>query len=168
MKINGKTIDEFIEMITQERTVSFWGDQYTFTPVVCPKIIGDGQQIIYFGTIDQRPFWWYVRIDSKTNVESEDFNHEDIVDLLEDYYGVCDPELSEAEFEEIKQKGRDFCEEMYPADYYLYDRIMEAESYNKWYDEYTQYPRVEYSGGHWGLATNFGTGEILDQYRYLK
>ncbi|WGU70674.1 hypothetical protein QIU18_00515 [Capnocytophaga canimorsus] len=108
MKINGKTIDEFIEMITQERTVSFWGDQYTFTPVVCPKIIGDGQQIIYFGTIDQRPFWWYVRIDSKTNVESEDFNHEDIVDLLEDYYGVCDPELSEAEFEEIKQKRKRF------------------------------------------------------------
>jgi len=84
------TMQEWIEWETRERKAQLWGDFTTIKPVVSEKIIGDGKQLIYIGTIDQRPNYWLLRIDSKTDVSSDDFDIEKYLEILEEEFGRAD------------------------------------------------------------------------------
>lgn len=57
------------------------------------KIIGNGQTLLHFSTMTQ-PDYWLIRIDSETDINSEEFIDE-IVDLLEDEFGVVENEDDE-------------------------------------------------------------------------
>ena len=135
---NDATMQEWIDWETRERKKEFWGEFTTIKPVISEKIIGDGKQLIYIGTIDQRPNYWLIRIDSKTDVLSDDFDIEEYLEILEDEFGRHPNDyFCEDEFLEAKKNG--FLEE--------YDTYKE-------YDSACQYPAIWWGGGHWGSLFN--------------
>jgi len=145
LKVKNMTIEQWVEQQTQPTIAHLWGEPYEFTPVICDTILGDGLQLVYLGTIDQRPYYWLIRIDSKTDIESDDFNYEDILQPLEESFGRCDGYITEEEFEELKANGDEECEL--------------CETYEEWLSSNWDYPCISWSGGHWGLVVNMVTGE---------
>ena len=85
-QIDGKTLNEWISIETRKRTVSFWGEDYDIEPVICSKVQGDGLQLVYVQSLDQRPNYWLLRIDSKINVEDDDFDVETLLEPLEEEF----------------------------------------------------------------------------------
>lgn len=85
-----KNIEEAIREETKEQEVSLWGQKLKFTPVLAKEKIGDGKQLVLFGTIDQRPRYWLLLIDSKTNLEENDYNYESLLHILEREFGSYD------------------------------------------------------------------------------
>jgi len=143
-KINGLTLKQTLAAETKKRLVKHLGSKYMFAPVLCSKILGDGKQLAYLGTIDQRPYYWLIRIDSKTDLQADDFDLETLLEPLEDDFGCC-PEFwvnDAKEFYEVKKQRKCF----------------EVNNYDT-YAEYKQahkYPRLDWHGGHWGTVVNFG------------
>ena len=128
MLVAGLSYDEWIAKERVPRKPSLWGQEYPeYSPYLCKTIIGDGLQLVYLGTIDNRPYHWLIRIDSKTNVSDDDFNFEDILLPIEEECGTCE--------------GIDEC-----------DTCREN-------GEECEYPHnISWSGGHFGMIVNFGTG----------
>lgn len=55
---------------------SLWGQKHWCIPAYCGIIEGDGKQVIWLKTGDSRPNYYVMRIDSKTDIEHDDFNPE--------------------------------------------------------------------------------------------
>ena len=143
--VNGKNIKQWIEQETKEITVSFWGAETTFFPVLCEPIFGDGLQLVYFGTIDQRPYYWLLLIDSKTDIMSDDFDIETLLEPLEECFGKSPHDyITQEQFE--KERENNF-------------ELQEYENYEEFESNF-EYPMVWYSGGHYGLIVNMVTGEV--------
>ena len=89
--VAGLSFDEWIAKETAPRTPSLWGEKYPeYSPYLCENVIGDGLQLVYLGTINNRPYHWLILIDSKTNVSDDDFNFEDILQPIEEECGSCE------------------------------------------------------------------------------
>lgn len=72
-----------------------WGEIYPeFTPRLCKNILGDGLQLIWFQTSDQRPYWWWVLVDSNWNMSDNDYALQ-VYELIEDEFGSIPPEDDE-------------------------------------------------------------------------
>ena len=145
MLIDGKTMEQLIAEETSKQTGKFWGSKYEFEPVISKEILGDGLQLIYVGTIDQRPYYWLIRIDSKTDIESDDFDIYKIVAILEEEFGIppeCD--VNEEEFNEYK-KSED-------------SDLSELDNYDTYedYEQACEYPAILCNSAHWGCIANFG------------
>ncbi|MCE7039172.1 hypothetical protein [Dyadobacter sp. CY312] len=144
--IQGKTLEEWIESETSFKKVSLWGQSTEFVPVICSTILGDGLQLVYLGSTGQRPLYWLIRIDSETDINADDFDHEQLICTVEDDFGRhpgCI--LDEVEFEKHRSDIR--------YDLEGYDSFEE-------YEADCDYPHLWWDGGHWGLVVNFGDGEI--------
>ena len=76
-------IKEAIKEETKIKTVSLWGDEITFKPLIISEILGDGKQLIQIGAIDFRPLYYLVRIDSNTDLGSDTFDSDEITLLIE-------------------------------------------------------------------------------------
>lgn len=140
-----KSMEECIAHETRKRKTVFWADEYEIEPVISETILGDGLQLAYISTIDQRPHYWLIRIDSKTDLSSDDFNIEDLLEILEDEFGRhpgC--AIDKEDFDQHKMdKTEGFgCLEDYD-DYEEYESACE-------------YPAVWWGGGFWGTVVNFG------------
>ena len=99
---DGKSFDEKMAELCEECEPKLLGEKYPkFIPRVCEKKLGDGKQLIWFQTSDQRPYWWWVLIDSETNVRSDDFDPLEIYDLIEDEFGAIPDEGDEDYDEEV-------------------------------------------------------------------
>ena len=81
---------EWIEWETRERKVEIWGEFKTIKPVLSKKIVGNGKQLIYIGTTDQRPNKWLIKIDGNTDVSSDIFEIDEYLEILEDEFGRAD------------------------------------------------------------------------------
>ncbi len=140
-KIDGLTYEEWLAKETKPRKASLWGgEEFEFTPVLSEEIIGDGLQLMYFGTLDQRPYYWLVRIDSSSDLEDPDFDIDNIINLLEDEFGQApyDFGIDEEDFNEMKENG----------DYDEYDSFEE-------FEKDCEYPNLYVSGYHFGCVVNF-------------
>lgn len=138
-----KEIQAYIKTQTKRQRAYLWGDYQVFTPVVLSQIFGDGKQVIYIGSIDQRPKFWIARIDSSQSFEPDEFDVEKIVSAIEEEFGSV-PEtgyMTFEEFKEAKESGR-----------FLFD---EYTNYSSYMDD-CKYPRMDWHGGHWGTLKNFG------------
>lgn len=143
--ISGKTISEWITHETRKQVASLWGSEVEFEPVLCSKIVGDGQQLIYFGSIDNRPYFWLIRIDGATDIEADDFNYEELIHLVE---GNCGRHPGfVVDEEEFNNRKKD------PSDW----EVQDIESFDH-YKSLCEYPALWWGmGGHWGLIVNFST-----------
>lgn len=147
-KVKDLTLEEWIDISTKPREISLWGSicDTSFSPELCSKIEGDGKQLIYFGTIDQRPKWWLMQIDSGHDVKSNEFDIEGtVIDTLVDEFGESEQYISEDEFERLKSEGDEEC--------------IICDSYKEWLSCNWSYPRLQISGHHWGVIVNMKTGE---------
>ena len=147
-KMDGKTMEEWISYETRKRTTTFWGRDFEIEPVICSEIQGDGLQLVWLSTINQRPDYWLLRIDSSTDIESDDFDEETLLWPLEAEFG-CHPDclLNEEEFYKALKDDN-----YKDSDIHNYDSFEE-------YDKACEYPSVLWGGGFWGLVVNFKTGE---------
>ncbi|MDA3900036.1 MAG: hypothetical protein PF637_05900 [Spirochaetes bacterium] len=127
---------KLIEYETRKQTVSFWGEEYTIQPVLSKTKLGDGLQLIYVGTTDQRPHFWLIRIDSHTDVLNDDFNIYEIVDILEEEFGRHPYRYVDKE------------------DFYKNDDLVEQYGTYEEYDSACNYPAVWWGEGHWGVVEN--------------
>lgn len=141
--VAGLSLEEWIAKETNPHYTRFWGDRILVKPVCAETILGDGLQLIYFGTIDQRPHRWYLRIDSNTDVYADDFNVEDILQTLEEEFGRIEHYgCSASEFRSLKKDG-----------------YLDYETYRD-YQQACKYPAVAWAGGHWGSVVNMVTGKV--------
>lgn len=147
MLIDGLSIDDFIKKETQTREVEFWGQKHTITPALVDKIHGDGLQVVWLSSINTRPFYYVLRIDSSIELDDdESLNKKDKAN----YGTVCEMMLRmiEEEYDNI-----DRYEQMEDGKYYdSCDSDVEP-------FEYTT-PMLSWGGGSWGLIANFKTGEV--------
>ena len=131
-------IKQYLAKEQEETTASLWGSKVTFKPYLLEKIFGDGMKLIYFGTLDDRPYWWLVRVDSKAKIDEPlEFDSEAIYEAIEEECGGWVPD----DTAEVDEDGYD--------------------------DEGTchrgEYPMIiSDSSEHWGLVADLEKG--VDRY----
>jgi hypothetical protein len=142
-KINGKTLNQLIAYETRRRKAWHWGQPSFIKPVIHPEKFGDGLQLAYFGTMDQRPNYWLIRVDSSIDFETDDFNWEEILyDPLSECFGRY-PYPGYLTYQEFK-KYRDDCD------------LREYESYKDFLND-LKYPAISIDCGvYWGSIANYG------------
>lgn len=142
---NGFTLQQWIEKETSLVKKSFWGVAVEFTPVLCEYVDGDGKQLIWVMSIYNRPKYWLLLIDSKTDISGDDFDLDSIISTIEEEFGKL---LSDSEFENDKENGHESVEGYKNAD--------------EWNDRNFKYPMINWDGGFWGLVVNMVTQEYQD------
>jgi hypothetical protein len=90
MKIQGLNIEDYATKIQQEIIPVLWGhpEGGGYKPKLCSKHLGDGLQFIWMSNIDQRPYYWIIRVDSKTDIKHEDFCWQEVEELVSDELGL--------------------------------------------------------------------------------
>ena len=132
-------IKQYLEQQQEETKATLWGSTVKFKPYLLEKIFGDGMTLIYFGTLDDRPYWWLVRVDSHADDDGwENFDSEEIYQAIEEECG-CHEYDEEADVDE--------------------------DGYDKYGVKRTQgdYPEIESdSSPHWGIIADLAKG--VDKY----
>ena len=128
-------IKKVIENEQQEIEPTLWGEKHhKFTPYLLEKKFGDGKFLMYFGTCDDRPYWWLVRGNSKWNIN--EVPDEEIYCAIEEECGGWIPDYDEKL--ELDEDGYDEYGECHRGDYPMI---------------------ISDSSAHWGAIANFKTGE---------
>lgn len=143
--INGQTIEELINSEIETRETMFWGQKTIVTPALVDEVHGDGLQIVYLSSIDTRPNYYILKIDSSIILDNnESLSDEDqseygtvwemLLRMIEDQYDNID------RYEENKEGLYVDCNgDVEPFEYC--------------------FPMLNWGGGSWGLIANFMTGE---------
>lgn len=81
-------IEKYLEQEQKEVKTSLWDNEITFKPYLLKTVFGDGMKLIYFGTLDDRPYWWLVRVDSSAKIDYPcEFDSEEIYQEIEEECG---------------------------------------------------------------------------------
>ena len=84
-------IEKYLEQEQKEVKTSLWDNEITFKPYLLKRVFGDGMKLIYFGTLDDRPYWWLVRVDSSAKIDDPcEFDSEEIYQEIEEECGGYD------------------------------------------------------------------------------
>jgi|GEM_PF-2290666 len=141
---DNRSMEQWISEETKRRKTSWWGQACYIQPVIHTEIFGDGLQLCYLGTIDQRPDYWLIRIDSSIDVEADDFDYEKhLLCPLEDEFGRF-PETWVSDGREFQKLKRE-----------RHWEISDYENYKEYLSD-RKYPRLNWHGGHWGTIVNKG------------
>ena len=92
-----KPVEQLRAAIETPETVSFWGAKHTITPRLVAEALGDGRKLIWFETMDHRPNYYVLRVDSTWALDSDDNaadyiveHYEEIVGaIIDEYGGMC-------------------------------------------------------------------------------
>lgn len=145
--VAGLSIEEFIKKETATRETSHWGQPCTITPALVDEKHGDGLQVVWLSSIDTRPFYYVLQIDSSIELDNDDSLNEDD---KKNYGTVWEMMLQmiEEQYDNI-----DRYQENSDGKYFdPYDKDVEPFEYDT--------PMLSWGGGSWGLLANFKTGEI--------
>lgn len=134
--INGLTKEQILSNIQRETESSLWGEEVKFKPYLLKQTFGDGEQLIYFSTLDDRPYFWYVLVDS--HIDVDDLDEEELYQAIEEECGGFD---------------RD-----YAITHVCHNACIECDHCKDYED--SEYPAISNdSSPHWGFMCNFRTGE---------
>lgn len=92
MSNTAKQLSSIARAIRRRKT-HFWGRDYFVTPRLVNWIEGDGRKVITFTPLATRPDRFIVRLDSKTNIESDSFSDitlEAIYEAIENQFGASE------------------------------------------------------------------------------
>lgn len=64
-----------------EHKIHFWGEDHIVIPYLLDAIHGDGKKWIYFAYLDDRPWFYAVRIDSAIKLDNDNF-YEEVLDWI--------------------------------------------------------------------------------------
>lgn len=146
MLIDGLTVEELIKRETESRETMFWGRKSTVTPALVDEVHGDGLQVVWLSSINTRPNYYLLRIDSSV--------------VLDDDESL--PDKDKTEYGTVLEMLLQLIEEQY-GDIYRYAEGAGCMYYDPDDDgiepfEYS-FPMLNWGGGSWGLIANFKTGE---------
>lgn len=123
--------------LTQTRSVRFWGREYTVTPLLVTRVLGDGGQVIAFQPLATRPDYYVVRVDSSWDLDNHHWEApEPFIDHVDEVY-----EAIELEYGHADQCNEAIC----PAD-------CNGEHPPEWEPEGWPVCNSEYGSGWWFLA----------------
>lgn len=144
--VAGLSIEEFLKKETEPREIEFWTVKHLIAPALVDEINGDGLQIVWLSSIDCRPFYWIIRIDSSINIhDNESLSEED-----KHNYGSIEELLLQMIEEQYDNISR--YQENSDGKYFdPYDDDVEPFEYDT--------PMLSWGGGSWGVLANFKTGE---------
>ena len=78
------------ELVEVERDGELWGKVRRITPRLVETPIGDGKQLIWFETMDDRPNYWVLQVPSEWDLDQIGMEEiSEISDAIEDEYGEC-------------------------------------------------------------------------------
>ena len=90
---------------TRRRTVTLWGEESRIKPELVSTVFGDGKKLLFFETVNQRPWYYLIMFDSayeETNESMEklfpDIYTDDIEKAVEEEFGFYEPEESTPEW----------------------------------------------------------------------
>lgn len=131
-----KLIQAEIKKECRPRMSSLWGQPCNISPAFVDTGRGDRKQLVWVQSTDSRPDYYVLRIDSRENVEAEDYPWDDklLCPIEERYDNVDNYEWS---WQNGKYIGK-----------YKYD---ENEPIKE-----EQWPMLSWGGGSWGVIKNFG------------
>lgn len=90
-----------------ERPVSLWGTDHQVIPYLIEAIHGDGKQWLWFGYMEDRPWFYVVRVDS--SVRSQNNNDKWCYEVLAWIYEQIEDEgtyfLTDEQHDEWRNKG---------------------------------------------------------------
>ena len=79
-------VEQYLSEQSKPQEALFWGRTHTVTPAIPDGQLGDGLQIISFSPLNTRPNYYIVRIDSKTDTKDDDFDAEEVMELIEETF----------------------------------------------------------------------------------
>lgn len=121
----------------------FWGEDCPVSPAFVQDSEGDGLQLIWLSSIDSRPQFYVLRIDSHWDVDSDDFDLEYMLTRIKEECGDADRYVCIDYENDIYVIGGE--EDNPDADRYTWDDL--------------SFPMLRWEGGSWGLIKNFRTGK---------
>ncbi|MCM1031591.1 MAG: hypothetical protein NC410_09165 [Oscillibacter sp.] len=132
-----------IEKELQPYETRFWGEKIHVTPAFVQDYRGDGLQLIWLSSIDTRPQYYILRVDSHIDVNSDDFDLEYILRLISKTYGDSDQYVC------IDSEN----------DVYVLEGEEDDPDARKFTFDDLDFPMLSWEGGSWGLIKNFRTGK---------
>jgi hypothetical protein len=155
-------IKKFIEYETREQTVHFWGSDCKIKPQLVEEIEGDGLQVVWLQSIDHRPNYYVLRIDSSHDIDSDDFDGEILLQMVESEF------LNVDDFKEIEINGKEIYVYRDDLDFDGHLRVPIEEAFTK---DDLDFPVLNWGGGSWGSCGSFKDvdyskilGEILNHF----
>lgn len=78
-----------VKAVERRERAYLWtpADTITFIPKVLSKVYGDGRRLFALATINQRPAYWVIRVDSRCDSEAFGELTDDILTELEEEFG---------------------------------------------------------------------------------
>jgi hypothetical protein len=132
---NEEVIKKILDYEQEEIEPELWGEKYpSFKPYLLETKFGDGKFLIYFGTLDDRPYWWLIQGDSKWDINKRP--DEEIYCAIEEECGGYFPDYDESH--KVDEDGYDESGECHKGEYPMI---------------------ISDSSSHWGPIANFKTGE---------
>lgn len=64
--------DEILNHLTREQTLTIWGETETSRNYLVEEKHGNGEQLVWFQTMDCRPFKYLIRVDSSLDISKSD------------------------------------------------------------------------------------------------
>ncbi len=123
---------KLLEPCTKERTVFFWGSEYQITPVLLGTVFGDGGQLMWLETTNNRPEYYVVLVGSEIELEEShgergvyelfDSFPEDIYMAIEEEFGNCDDVQNAWGDDSVCEKFQNgeecsYCEELFECEF---------------------------------------------------
>lgn len=91
-KRNPPSLAKLKEELERPTSASLWGQPTRFRPRVLAKAFGDGRQLILIASVNQRPRYWIVRVDSGWQIDGDADEFRDQLDgikeAIEDEFGM--------------------------------------------------------------------------------
>jgi hypothetical protein len=81
------TSEQLREIIEKPYIKKLWGIGQKGSDALCGTVLGDGKKLLVLNMMDSRPWSHYIRVDSKFNIDYDDWER-DVFDTLNDYFGV--------------------------------------------------------------------------------
>lgn len=131
-------IQELIKQECRRRKSSLWGQECEIEPRLVSEIIGDGVHVVYLQTLDCRPDYYVLRIDSKMNID-DSFDPEILLEAIEEEFG----------------NAADYNEDYISGEYKV--RRWDADDNEPWEDATViDFPVLSTGNGYsWGTIKNF-------------
>lgn len=82
------TVRQLRAIVERRHKTHFWGCDYFIKPRLVEAVFGDGKQLMFFASLDHRPNYYVVRVDSKADVEHDFHEQTDAIEeAIADQFG---------------------------------------------------------------------------------
>ncbi len=90
-------IDELIQREMVPQSFRWWGRDYkNIAPALVDEVLGDGQALLKVTSLDCRPHYWLIRVDSSVlsldDEKANEYVDYQVIEAIANCFGECDHE----------------------------------------------------------------------------